>query len=163
MRIAGGGRAAFLSLREVLLTAWDKAKGLRGKPDILRANRYVAQADPGLAEDLARIGVRLEIADAKDKALPASLCTAQDASRWLWQRHNPVDFSLTTCIEALCIDAQVDHDRRARRGPRGLSNIEIFLNPDSRWPEMPAFINDFGGWLCLEASDVLSRHWRNQG
>lgn len=41
--------------------------------------------------------------------------------------------------------------------------LEIFLNPDSRWPEMPAFLNDFGGWLCLEASDVLSRHWRNQG
>ena len=64
------------SLREVLLTAWNNAEGLRGLPDVLRVNRYVAQADPGLADNLARIGVRLEIADAKDKTVPASLRSA---------------------------------------------------------------------------------------
>jgi len=113
------------SLREVLLTAWRDAEGLRGRPDVLRVNRYVAQADPGLAEDLAGIGVRLEIADAKDKTVPASLRSAHDASRWLWQRHDPVDLSLAACIEALCLDAQDDHSRSARRGPRGLSNSKL--------------------------------------
>lgn len=49
------------SLREVLQTGWRNAEGLRGPPDILRVNRYVAQADPSLAEDLPRSasGLRL--------------------------------------------------------------------------------------------------------
>lgn len=124
------------SLREVLLTAWRDAEGLRGRPDVLRVNRYVAQADPGLAEDLAGIGVRLEIADAKDKTVPASLRSAHDASRWLWQRHDPVDLSLAACIEALCLDAQDDHSRSARREPRGLSNSKLEKSIE-QWLDLP--------------------------
>lgn len=144
------------SLSEVLWTAWSDAEGLRGKPDVLRVNRYVAQADPGLAEDLARIGVRFEVADAKDKTVPASLRSAHDASRWLWQRHNPVDFSLAACVEALCQDAQDDHDRSVRRGPRGLSNrkqeesIEQWLDLPMRKPSsVPLECRDWeaGPWL----------------
>lgn len=110
------------SLREVLLTAWRDAEGLRGLPDVLRTNRYIARADPGLANDLAKIGVRLEVADTKDKTVPASLRSAHDASRWLSQRHAPIDLSLTASVEALCLDAQEDHNLSMYRG---LSNRKL--------------------------------------
>lgn len=124
------------SLREVLLTAWRGAEGLRGMPDVLRVNRYVAQADSGLADDLARIGVHLEVADAKDKTVPASLRSAHDASRWLSRRHDPVDLSLAASLEALCLDAQEDHNWSARRGPRGLSNRKLEEGIE-QWLDLP--------------------------
>ena len=71
------------ALGEVLLEAWRNAKGLRGRPDILRVNRYLATACPELVQNMAKIGVRVEVADAKDKSLPASLRAAQESSRWL--------------------------------------------------------------------------------
>ncbi|QYA17401.1 MULTISPECIES: hypothetical protein [Rhizobiaceae] len=124
------------SLCGVLLTAWKNAKGLRGLPDVLRMNRYVAQADPGLAEDLAQIGVRLEIADAKDKTVPASLRSAQDASAWLLKKYDPADMSLAESVEALCHDAREDHDWRADRRPLRLSNRKL---EDSihQWLDLP--------------------------
>jgi hypothetical protein len=128
------------TFREVLLTAWRSAEGLRGLPDVLRVNRYLAQADPALAADIATIGVRLEVADAKDKTVPASLRSAQDASGWLSKRHDPVDPSLAASVEALGRDAHEDHDWRAGRGPRGLSNrklgdqIELWLELPMRQP-----------------------------
>lgn len=144
------------SLSEVLWTAWKDAEGLRGLPDVLRVNRYVAQADPGLAADVARIGVRLEVADAKDKTAPASLRSAHDDSRWLSQRHDPIDLSLAACVEALCLDAKEDHSRSARRGPRGLSNrkleerIEQWLNLPMRQPSSAPLEDpdwEAGQWL----------------
>lgn len=124
------------SLREVLLAAWRDAEGLRGMPDVLRVNRYVAQADPELEADLARIDVRLEIADAKDKTVPASLRSAHDASRWLSRRHDPVDLSLAASVEALCLDAHADHDWRASRSPRGLSNRKLEEGIE-QWLDLP--------------------------
>lgn len=124
------------SLSEVLLTAWKEAEGLRGMPHVLRVNRYVAQVDPGLAADLARIGVRLEVADAKDKTVPASLRSAHDASRWLSRRHDPVDLSLAASVEALCLDAQADHDWQASRSPRGLSNRKL-ADSIEQWLSLP--------------------------
>ncbi|AMM87355.1 hypothetical protein JET14_21715 (plasmid) [Martelella lutilitoris] len=144
------------SLCEVLWTAWKDAEGLRGLPDVLRVNRYMAQADPGLAADLATIGVRLEVADTKDKTAPASLRSAHDDSRWLSQRHDPVDLSLAACVEALCLDAQDAHNRSAHRGPRGLSNrkledsIEQWLSlPMRQPPSVPLEDRDWeaGRWL----------------
>ena len=144
------------SLREVLLTAWEDAEGLRGMPDVLRVNRYVAQADPGLAADLARIGVRLEVADAKNKTVPASLRSAHDASRWLSRRQDPVDLSLAASVEALCLDAQADHDLQADHSPRGLSNrkledgIEQWLGLPMRQPPSVPLENlewEAGSWL----------------
>lgn len=67
----------------VLQEAWSQAEGLRGSPDTLRVNRHLASAAPGLASDLAKIGVHLAITDAADKTHPAALRTAQDAARWL--------------------------------------------------------------------------------
>ncbi len=124
------------TFREVLLTAWRNAQGLRGLPDILRVNRYVAQADPMLAADIAKIGVRLEVADATDKTVPASLRSAQDASRWLSKRHEPIDTSLAPSVEALCLDAHKDHDWRADRGPLRLSNRKLEENIEW-WLKLP--------------------------
>jgi hypothetical protein len=163
------------SLREVLLTAWKVAEGLRGLPDILRVNRYVAQADPALAVDLAMIGVRLEVADAKDKTAPASLRSAQDDSRWLSQRHDPVDLSLAACVEALCLDAQEDHNRSARRGPRGLSNrrleerVEQWLDLPMRKPSAAPLEDldwEAGPWLSSWEASVppdQSRYFHHDG
>ncbi|WP_266064308.1 hypothetical protein [Brucella intermedia] len=124
------------TFRDVLLTAWRNAEGFRGLPDILRVNRHVAQADPVLAADIAKIGVRLEIADAKDKTVPASLRSAQDASGWLSKRHDPIDPSLTAAVDALCRDAHEDHDWRAGRGPLRLSNRKLEEKIAS-WLELP--------------------------
>lgn len=144
------------SLREVLLTAWKEAEGLRGMPDVLRVNRYLAQADPELVADLARIGVSLEVVDAKDKTVAASLRSAHNASRWFSRRHDPVDLSLVASVEALCLDAQADHDWRANRSPRGLSNrkledsIEQWLSLPMRQPPSVPLENlewEAGSWL----------------
>ncbi|WP_292862590.1 hypothetical protein [Mesorhizobium sp.] len=110
---------------EVLQTAWKTAEGLRGLPDILRVNRHLAQADPALVADMARVGIQLKIADAKDKWLPASLRSAQDAARWLLRRHGPGTPSLTEAIYALCLDAREDHEHSSRRGSRGSSNRDL--------------------------------------
>ena len=124
------------SLRDVLLTGWGSAEGLRGLPDVLRVNRYVAQADPSLAADIANIGIRLEVADSKDKTAPASLRSAHDVSLWLSKRHNPADLSVATSVEALCRDAHDDHDWRAGSDPRGLSSRKLEYNIE-RWLELP--------------------------
>lgn len=50
------------AFRDVLLDAWRSAEGLRGRPDILRINRHLATASPGLVEEMARIGVQVEVA-----------------------------------------------------------------------------------------------------
>lgn len=124
------------SFRDVLLTAWRNAEGLRGLPDVLRVNRYLEQADRSLAADLDKIGIRPEVTSPKDKAAPASLRSAQDASKFLSKRHNPVDLSVATSVEALRRDAHDDHNWRTSNGPRGLSNRK---HDDSieRWLKMP--------------------------
>lgn len=50
------------AFRDVLPEAWRSAEGLRGRPDILRINRHLALASPKLVRDMAKIGVRVEIA-----------------------------------------------------------------------------------------------------
>jgi hypothetical protein len=129
-----------IPLSVVLQTAWKKAEGLRGQPDILRVNRHLANADPTLVADMARAGVQFEIAEAKDKSLPASLRSAQDATRWLSRKNPSSGLSLSEAIRVLCSDAQGDHDFSARRGPRSLSNrdlegrIEQWLSQSMRPP-----------------------------
>ncbi|MER8833236.1 hypothetical protein [Mesorhizobium sp. M0909] len=136
---------------EVLQTAWKNAEGLRGLPDILRVNRHLAQADPALVADMARVGIQLEIADAKDKSLPASLRSAQDAARWLLRRHYPGTPSLIEAIDALCRDAREDHEHSSRRGPRGLSNRDL-EDRIEQWLSLP---------MCPSASiPVEGRDWK---
>ena len=114
-----------LPFSQVLQMAWSNAEGLRGFPDVVCVNRHLAQSDPTLATNLARFGVQLEIADSKDKSLPASLRSAQNAARWLSRRHTPIGSSIDGAVDALCKDAQVDHDSSSRRDPRGLSNRNL--------------------------------------
>lgn len=113
------------SFRDVLLEAWRNAEGLRGRPDILRINRYLATASPELVGAMEKIGVQVEVADAKEKSLPASLRSAQDSSRWLLRKHDGNDRSLAGSIQALCRYAQVDHDFRVRDGHRGVNSREV--------------------------------------
>jgi len=102
------------AFRDVLLDAWSNAEGLRGRPDILRVNRHLSKASPELVEEMAKIGVQVKVADAKDKSLPASLRSAQDSSRWLLRKHDGNDRSLTGSIQALCRYAQYDHNFRIK-------------------------------------------------
>ena len=143
--------------RDVLLDAWRNAKGLRGQPDILRISRHLAMASPELAGDMATIGVRVEVADAKEKSLPASLRSAQDSSRWLLRKHDGNDRSLTGSIQALCRSAQVDHDFRARDGQRSVNNREI-EGRIKQWLALPVQVPErtATGGLDWEAGPWLS-------
>lgn len=113
------------AFQDVLLDAWRNAEGLRGCPDTLRVNRHIATASPRLVEDMAKIGVQVEVAGAKEKSLPASLRSAQDSSRWLLRKHNGKDRSPAGSIQALCRYAQDEHDFRVRGGHRGVNNREV--------------------------------------
>lgn len=125
------------AFRDVLLEAWRNAEGLRGRPDILRVNRHLALASPELARDMAKIEVQVEVADAKEKSLPASLRSAQDFSRWLLGKHDRKDQSLTVSIQALCRDAQYDHDFQARGGHRSVNSREVG-DRIQQWLALPA-------------------------
>ncbi len=70
-------------LEEVLLKGWRAAKGLRGLPDVLHINRHLAAAAPGLADEMAKIGVRVDVPAHGDQSLPGSLRSAQDNCVWL--------------------------------------------------------------------------------
>ncbi len=124
------------AFRDVLLGAWCNAEGLRGRPDILRVNRHLSKASPELVEEMAKIGVQVEVADAKDKSLPASLRSAQDSSRWLLRKHDGKGQSLGP-IQALCRYAQYDHDFRIKDGHRGVSSREV-EDRIQRWLTLPA-------------------------
>lgn len=147
------------SFRDVLLEAWRNAEGLRGRPDILRINRHLATASPELVEEMAKIGVRVDVADAKEKSLPASLRSAQDSSRWLLRKQDGNDRSLTGSIQALCRYAQVDHDFRVRDGHRGVNSREI-EDRIQQWltlPEQaPVPISTVAGGLDWEPGPWLS-------
>lgn len=126
-----------MAFRDVLLEAWRNAEGLRGRPDILRINRHLATASPQLVRDLAKIGVRVEVADAKEKSLPASLRSAQDSSRWLLRKSDGKDRSRSGSIQALCRSAQYDHDFRVRGGHLGVNRREV-EERIQQWLALPA-------------------------
>ncbi|TWB18835.1 hypothetical protein FBZ89_109221 [Nitrospirillum amazonense] len=134
-----------LPFSHVLQMAWNRAEGLRGPPDAICVNRHIAQAAPSLAPTLARIGVRLEIADNKDKSLSASLRSAQDAARWLLRRPTPPGSSIDDAVSHLCNAAQADHDSDNRlnfqtSGSRNLARlIEQWRSLPVRSPDEIAF------------------------
>jgi len=70
-------------LDEILLEGWRTTEGLRGLPDVLRINRHLAAAAPALAEEMAKIGVRVDVAAPKDQSLPGSMRSAQDVCWYL--------------------------------------------------------------------------------
>ena len=113
------------AFRDILLEAWRNAEGLCGLPDILRVNRHLALASPELVRDMAKIGVQVKVADAKEKSLPASLRSAQGFSREMLGKCDRKDLSMTASIQALCQDAQNDHDFQVRGGHRGMNSRKI--------------------------------------
>ncbi len=129
------------AVRDVLLEAWRNAEGLRGRPDILRINRHLATASPELVGEMAIIGVQVEVADAREKSLPASLRSAQDSSKWLLGKHDRNDRSLTGSIQALCRDAQYDHDFHVRGGHRGVNSREV-EDRIQQWLALPAQVSE---------------------
>jgi hypothetical protein len=113
------------AFRDVLQEGWRNAEGLRGRPEILRINRHLAIASPGLVREMAIIGVQVEVADAKEKSLPASLRSAQNSSKLLLRKHHSKDQSLTRSVQALCLDAQYNHDFEVRDGHRAANSRQV--------------------------------------
>ncbi|MCJ8218307.1 MULTISPECIES: hypothetical protein [Aeromonas] len=136
------------AFQEVLLEAWCKAEGLRGKPEILRINRHLAKACPELVSDMAKIGVRVEVADAKDKSLPASLRSAQESYKWLFRRAYSHDRSLEGAIKLFCQCVQDDHDFRVRNGNFTANSREV-EDRLKAWLTLPAKIPALITFGCL--------------
>jgi len=115
------------AIRDVLLEAWCKAEGLCGRPDILWINRHLVMDSPELVSEMAKIGVRVHVADAKEKSLPASLRSAQNSSKWLlmMERYDRKTCSLTESIQALCRAAYYKHNFQIRGGYRGTNSREV--------------------------------------
>lgn len=145
------------AVRDVLLEAWRNAEGLRGRPDILRINRHLATASPELAGEMAIIGVQVEVADAREKSLPASLRSAQDSSKWLLGKHDRKDRSLTGSIQALCRDAQYDHEFHVSGRLRGVNSREV-EERIRQWLALPAQVPEptLTGELDWEPGQWLS-------
>ncbi|GAB4199736.1 MAG: hypothetical protein Tsb002_35510 [Wenzhouxiangellaceae bacterium] len=109
---------------------------MRGCPDIIRINRHIASASPELVGEMAKIGVQVEVADANEKSLPASLRSAQDSSRWLLRQHDGNDQSLAESIQALCHYAQADHDFRVRDSHSGVDSRDM-KDKIQQWLALP--------------------------
>jgi hypothetical protein len=137
-------------LRQILFSAWSQGEGLRGQPDVLMVSRHLAQSDPALETDLAKIGVALDIAGPREKSLPASLRSAQEKSRWLTSRSILQSMPADQAIAAFSADALADHIWRARDRRRDLGDRELegrmegWLALPSRDPD-PSIVTD-DGW-----------------
>ena len=79
-----------LDLGEVLASGWAQARSLGGVPDVLKVSRGLAAACPGLEQGLRSVGVRLVVADTREKSLPASMRAAQVEARNLVDFRGPV-------------------------------------------------------------------------
>lgn len=86
------------SICTFLQRAWREVSVLRGRPDVLRVNRHVASACPGLAEALKRAGVALVVTDGADKKFSASMRNIQDQAMKVGWRIRDVP---VTSIETL--------------------------------------------------------------
>jgi len=149
---------------DILQEAWEHGKGLRGLPNILKINRHIAKASPQLISELAKVGVQVEIADAKEKSLPSSLRVAQDRSMWIRKKHEIKDRSLAGYIQNLCKDAQFDHDVWFQRDPGGSYSreetirIQEWLNLPVQFPKSHIPVSDLdwepGSWLSSWESSV---------
>ena len=136
-------------LRQILFSAWSQGEGLRGQPDVLIVSRHLAQSDPALKTDLAKIGVALEVAGPREKSLPASLRTAQEKCRWLPSSSTSQSMPADQAIAAFSADALAHHiwrarDRRRDLGDRELEErLEAWLALSSRDPN-PSFATNVG-------------------
>lgn len=148
------------AFKDVLLEGWCNATGLRGRPDILLVNRHIVAACPDLPQEMKDIGVHVEVANTRDKSLPSSLRSAQNASPWLRRKGTQENLSLNESILKLCQYAQYEHNFSIDRK----NNRKI----DSRvleWLDLPAQIPEtcinfnrldwrLGKWLSSWESSV---------
>ena len=151
------------AFQSVLIEAWHNAKGLRGRPDILWINRHLAKASPNLKHELGKINVKVKIVDTKNKSLSASLRSAQDSSRWLLDIHSSSNKSFSKSIEALCLDAQRDHEyavmdaNRNTRSRREKEKVEQWMTISTQKPTTSAPCDldwELGPWLSSWESSV---------
>ena len=126
-------------LRAILQQAWAGAEGLRGRPDVLRVNQHLAANCPELAADLKKIGVRLALTDAKDKAHPASLRSAQDDALRL-RAYAKSSEAEGDPILSICRAAWEEHHYCAQRGSHITAPRDVRARIDQ--------------WLALAPQDV---------
>ncbi|MCI5130637.1 MAG: hypothetical protein D3904_03755, partial [Candidatus Electrothrix sp. EH2] len=131
------------AFRDVLLEAWRNAEGLRGRPDILMVNRHLAAASPELVQDMKKIEVQVKVADARDRSLSVSLRSAQYYSEWRSRMHDRKDQSLAESIQALCQDAQDNHD--------------FFIRDDRRGENSREKENKIRQWLALQTQEPVPK------
>lgn len=99
------------SLCGMLQEAWGAASGLRGRPDILKVNRHVAGACPGLANELGPRGIKLIVADGKDKRFAAALRNGQNmVLQFGWRFRD--DHPKLSSIDDLNAAAMAHHQQR---------------------------------------------------
>lgn len=174
------------SFLNVLWEAWLNAEGLRGKPDILKVNRNLAKSCPELSNFLSEVGVQLEIAGPSEKALSASLRVAQDRAKWLRSINQNQDHSLSSGVDALCLDAGSNHAQSSSSGFEGYSQSSTEKAKSANWLSLPILAPEQfsaeelswkqGSWLKswetsvakntarhYKFSDVEQRTWLHSG
>lgn len=121
------------TVASVLNEAWREAKGLRGKPESLVVNRSLAENRPYLAEDLAKIGVLLEITGTREKSHASSLRWAHDEALWLRKHHHQV-FDDKEPVRSICEAAAIQHlentrpDRHVTAAKEKIERIKEWMN-----------------------------------
>lgn len=133
--------------RQILLQAWSEAEGLRGRPDILRVNRHIASSSANLQSDLRRIGVELVITNSTEKSHPASLRSAQDASRWVPDGPDSSNQPDLDPIDRLSMGAAARHKFQAQASAH-VSESRTIRENICRWLAFP--IQDAGSLPCYD-------------
>jgi len=133
----------------VLEEAWRSAPGLKGKPDSVKVNRFIADACPRLAKALETVGTRLVVADAQDKRLPSSLRTAQQEALWSgFVSYNRARIETVDAFNNECLE---NHKLRLEHNFWKTGNAVQSAHTE-QWLELPhqpliTSIPDSGPWL----------------
>lgn len=94
----------------VLQEAWTEGTGLRGMPDVLKINRHVAAACPGLSPCLANLGIKVVVADGNDKRFSAALRSAQGKSAELDCIFGGRELPPVRNLKELLLSAKTQHE-----------------------------------------------------
>lgn len=117
------------SLMGVLQEAWESVKGLRGYPDILKINRYLAESSPEITSKLDKYGITAVVSG--DRHLSASLRVAQQSVFDLtWN----IRCNTIKCLEDLNTHAMYCHDEEIKT--QWLLNKNI-LESAKLWLDIP--------------------------
>lgn len=119
-----------------LIEAWSKGAGLRGCPDILKINTYIADSCPDLNLNLKKLGVEVVIAEKGDKKLSGSLRAAQDeVMRFGWlARKNAKDFCN---LEAMNAYAHKEHNQHIENKRWSWAGNKSVREAAETWMNLP--------------------------